>query len=252
MPSLIPLKPLPDNFWEPIQAAQTPEQEREAVEERQQLLRRIFWMNLSRYLAIMRTLKQEMPASLLTFMTPTEKAGIWTGATEGISKELFEKHFAARLLGLALAAGHYIEGDEKDVQIIRRMVERESQFWAGLAKDAVAPTGRARPRYETETGAVNAEAVRRRFDLYVNRLDGSLVQGWQDRQPRGTELAWVMSIVEHCATCIERAGLGYQPVSFWRGRGWFPRDGSTLCGTRCRCHFVTKGGEVGGVETKAN
>lgn len=56
-----------------------------------------------------------------------------------------------------------------------------------------------------------------------------------------TEELWVLGLSEHCPTCLEFAGMGWQPI------GTFPEpgDGSTECLTACQCHKVYRNPETG-------
>jgi hypothetical protein len=52
---------------------------------------------------------------------------------------------------------------------------------------------------------------------------------------------WVLGETDHCETCLEMAGYGEQPASFWKekaGQGIYPQSQALACtGFHCQCHI---------------
>ncbi len=247
-----PLNPLPYDFWTPLQTAEDEEALEEAIRERRDLVRRIMVTNLSGMVGLMQAMKREFPIDWLSNLTPDMKRWLYLGPTEGISGDMYEKHLAMRVLGKSQAAGTFQDANEADAALIQKVADRQAQYWRNFTLDVLAPAEARRARYELPSGDLRTARLNWRTGLYLDRLDGSFAEGWLNGQPRGVTAAWRLGFAEHCPTCIYRASLGFQPVSFWSSRGWFPKSGTTECKVKCKCHFesgrnATGGGEVGGV-----
>jgi len=79
-----------------------------------------------------------------------------------------------------------------------------------------------------------------RAQMYANSAKMEFHAAWHDANALSDEMAavrWVMTPAEHCEDCIAFANLGWQLMRDDPFGGAVPGDGTTACGTNCRCHL---------------
>jgi len=109
---------------------------------------------------------------------------------------------------------------------------------SNLLREAILGTGRQK--------IANIDAIKRGIAEFLT-TNANNVYYDSAGITKDTMMIWVLGAnTNHCPDCLENAGLGPKPKSFWDLRGK-PGEGATWCGPFCNCSLkvVTQGGKRG-------
>lgn len=149
---------------------------------------------------------------------------------------LQEAHTEAVVIGRH-HAGDTAPLEEDDRAFAASVMDGEAEFLAGFVKDLETD------RYRDDEGEFRLSAVEQRSVWYTNKLVASASEAWALTLPPDTTLLyWLLSGGESCPDCVT-----LHSRSPWRvgELEQYPADGSTICGTNCRCVLQTASGQTG-------
>lgn len=156
--------------------------------------------------------------------------------TAAFTRTLTGAHTQAAHLGRRLA-GVTDPVDPTDAAFAAAVMMEQSGYLRNLIGDILGG------RYPAGAdGSVNGD-LKRRIQMYAERLRGSANRTWLMGLPERTMVNWTLHPAEHCADCIDRAdGSPYDAATI----PWTPGDGSSECTVNCKCTLEVVGGGSAG------
>ncbi len=153
-----------------------------------------------------------------------------------VGEILQEAHTEGLALG-RIRAGATDLVNPRDAIVARAIMDTESEYLLAFMNQI----DQNDPRYWTEDGKPNTEAIQARSALYPLKLRGSANTGWLGTQQGDEPINWVMRGMEHCEDCPSLASLGpYTKATLFA----VPGMGDTQCLFNCKCTLETRAGSA--------
>ena len=93
---------------------------------------------------------------------------------------------------------------------------------------------------EVKAGQLSEAQVAARSKMYINSGREAYERAQRRTEGEANEVAWMLTVAEHCPDCIAFAQLGWQPIEPWpfvNNGNALPGSGNTQCLTNCQCHL---------------
>ncbi len=134
-----------------------------------------------------------------------------------VAEEILDGHIQQYLLG----RGGIKNMTDADWREVDKLVDRQYNYLEGFYKDIV-------------DGKVTGGQLVTRAGLYGLAVGAGFASAIAANNSTSKESRWILSNVEHCQTCLQYAGMGWQKI------GVLPvplsAEAQTECMSRCQCH----------------
>ncbi len=136
---------------------------------------------------------------------------------EQVAQEVMDGHIQQYLLG----RGGLNQMGDADWRRVDAMIDRQYQFLEGFYADLV-------------SGKSTGNVALVRAGMYGSAVGAGFASAVAANNSTSKESRWILSNVEHCQTCLQYAGMGWQKI------GVLPvplsAEAQTECMSRCQCH----------------